>query len=629
LKTVFVLVSLLLCSTMVFASIPKHSSTELFINDVNNGMNNLGDILFLSQSYTPHNHIKNSISSFSVQQYDILKWIGSESIKIKNPSGQENILVNGSEYYFSVVGNYIISSLINSSKNETIVVFVADKNYINLTLSSIPAGFDMTFSKSNFILNNEEIIKVYLDVDEDVKTGSYSLKYNINGVEKTKNIRVLENKNWTMDTRNVSKNILLRSGETSYLGRIVVEHKGNTDVQFSIQKFGNGSNLIGVPQPQTLFRKGVILIDLQSYVPTIQKTGYHIVSLNLTGGDISKILNINITIIDNIKPTIEQINFSTDNVFVMNDISVIANDNIDVTNVTMRYDNQIIHLIKDKNLFTTQVRFTKLSRYVIEFCAIDSSKNQYCKEINKTFVKTQIIDNFTVSHTMPSVKYGQYSRVKLFTITRNIPDGVSFTILDVSVNVIGNITRPIFRLVDRQNSIKQFPEYGSISITETGDIYFEVRADSVMDIDGVVRVEYPDHYQEVSDITFKVSFKSYDVPEDFSVGWVDGRTVVCDVKDTGDLSSSYYNCNIQYPVNIKPNDISIPTTIEERNRFKEEVELIKKDNERIKTKSGWYISILLGILIVLFIFTLYVLYWYPLIRFQTGAKLQTKSGKEL
>lgn len=637
-KAILLMVLMLFSIQFVSASFPDFSTTDLLEDDVINGNNDFGDILFLAKPYIPQNYIKGTMTGFQVQRYDVMKWNSADSVRVKNPANQEMILVNGSDYYFSLAGQYTMTEMLNTSNFVLINATPEENITAQISVVTIPKGFNLTFSKTNFTITTEEVVSANLLVDDDVKTGSYSLKYSINGVEKSKSFTVKENTNWTVQTSNFTFNSSIKAGEGQYLGRLSITNNGNTDIELVVTKSGNGSSLIGIPQPQTIYRKNTVYVDIQAQVPTVQKSGIYDINLSLSAENITNSYKVQITTTDNILPTIEQINFSSDRVYVSNDIVVLATDNNDVKNVTMTYDGITKILVKDKNLFTTQIKFDKLSRYVFEFCATDGDGNRECETVDKIFSKVILINNATPSYIMPSVRYGKYSKVKLFEITERINEGVTMTMMDVhtsgvSVNLsnASQLSQPIYRIIDSKGSIKQFPDVGSITIFEKGPVYLEVRADETMNVDGTIRLDMPEQFQEVSDLTFKVSFKNYDVPQDFEVAWVEGRKVTCKVKDTGDLDSSYFDCNVRYPVSTQPGDISIPTTVGERDKFKNEAELVQEELDNVKLKSGFFVAILSFMFVAVLLTCLYFIYWHPFVRFKVGAKksVKTKDGREL
>jgi len=101
---------------------------------------------------------------------------------------------------------------------------------------------------------------------------------------------------------------------------------------------------------------------------------------------------------------------------------------------------------------------------------------------------------------------------------------------------------------------------------------------------------------------------------DFSLPWIDGKDFNCKVVDTGNLDSSYYDCGIQYPISIKPDDISIPTTVEERQRFKSEANIVRDELEQKTVRNALVISILVVFFILLVIHIVYITKIYPYAR---------------
>ena len=605
---------LILFVPIVDASTPKFSTTLLLEDDVLNGNIDLGDILFLSQPYESDYHYKQTISNITLQQYDIMSWLGNESIKIRNPEGTETILVKNSEYYFPSEGDYKMISMVNSSINATITSTPADQNKINITKWILPPGMDLNFSEDSFVLNDEKTVKVNLTVDDDVKNGDYDIQFKINDVLNTHSINVLKNYNWTMDISNLTTNLSIKNGESRYLGRIIITNNGNMDFEINTTKSGNQSQMLGIPQPQTLYHKNELFLDFQLQVPTIQMPGWYDLKIDISGGGTTKSVYFAIKVVDSLLPTIEQINFSSDRVYVENKIRVVAIDNNDVKEVTLSFDNQTILLKKDGNLFTESYVFEKLSKYEMEICAVDLDENEVCKSINKTFTKLSAIEGYQKVIKFPSKRYGKYSQAFLFNLTQNVPEGIILQLVSMDSDSTNN-NSAIVRIVDEAGSIKPFTEYkNDVKLTEKGKYYIEIRADKEGYFEGILRYDVPEYIKGVQDTTLKVSFKNYDVPKDFTQSWINGRDFVCKVVDTGNLDTTHYKCEIDYPIDLKPGSLSIPTTAEEREKFKQEADDVRKEMERIKTKHAWIITFLIFIPIIILLWGLYMVYVYPITR---------------
>lgn len=617
----------LLLFPLVFASSPEYSVSHLLDDEVVNGVVDLGDLLFIGEQYTSELFVLSDIEALTLQQFDTLRWVGNGSVKIVSPTFQDTILVFGSEYYFSSFGGYTIESMINSSVFDFIVCVGADLNVINVSAGVVPIGFDLSFSDDSFILDEEETIAVTLVVDDDVVPDEYDIIYKINNVSFTKSVEVIENINWSMNIDDLDSVVEIKSGQGMYLGRIDLENVGNTDVEISISKTGNSTHLVGIPQPQTMYRKNSLSIDIQAQVPSVQSSGEYVIDLEVSGGGKSENVSIIINVVDVILPVIESINFSTDKVFMDNAIVVVATDNTDVIGLTMGYDGQVIELDKDGNVFTTNVQFNKLSRYVFDFCALDEDDNEVCQVVNKTFEKQPVISDVVSVVSLPAMKVGKYASFDVFNITTAIGEGVTIKLVSLDLPTTNNATEPIIRFVDESGSVKAFTKYEEeIKLFGTGVITLEVRADFVSDFTGVLRIVMPEQYESVQDITFTASFKDYDVPQDFSTQWVGGRDLSCRVVDTGDLLTSKYICELEFPIDTNPDDISVPTTVSERNGFKNEADVVRAELKKSRASSAWVISILIVIVIVILLWGLFMVFWQPCIRLKTG---KTKNYNEV
>lgn len=613
-----ILLLMLLCSPIaLMASTPDYQLTTLLESEVVNGRTDFGDLLFIRKPFIPDVFISGSTEPLEVQQHDILRWQGTSS-RMSNPLGQESVLVNGSEYYFDVVGAYTIRSMLNQSNLAIITASPEDATTINISEVVLDAGFDLDFNQTSFVLGNEMVVPVALEVDDNIPAGLYSVSWNINEKRMNHSFRVMQHTNWTLNLTEFTKNITVKSGEGSYLGRMIVSNLGNQDVSISVTKQGNGTGMLSIPQKQTLFRKNEVNLDFQVQVPTIMKTGLYPLIITISGGNISRDVGLNITVIDSILPTIDSIAFASDHVFVPNQISVYATDNDEVKNLTVSYNGETFTMEKDGNLFTKAMEATKLSRYVFHFCASDPVGNTVCKEENKTFTQLSIINDSRKVLNMDSMRYGKYSRIKLFNLTKDLDEPISLELVSYDTIPRSNET-VVFRIVDSEGSVKTYSQYSNeVFLSQAEAYYLEVRADAEMSVNGILRLNMPEQYEDIPDMTFRVEFKDYDVPLDFSKTWVDGRDVVCNVVDTGNLDTSYYDCMMQYPIDTRAEDISIPTTVKERNSFQAEVDSVRTLLIDTKQKTGLIIGVLVGIVVIIVLGSAFMLVYYPYMRFQMG-----------
>lgn len=620
---------ILIAVPSVFASTPDFTRTDLIESQVNNGENDIGDLLFVSAPYIPEVHIRSTIEPMNFQQYDVMRWMGENSVTIKNPILVETTIIPSSEYKFNINGIYYINSILNTSDIATIIINRTDDNRVFIDNIVEPDGFELNFSSYDFIIpeSGEKHINLNLTVDDDVEFGNYQIKYDINDIEQIKNIEVLKTINWTINLTDFNQTEKLKSGETKYIGKIIIENIGNTEIEIITTKEGNFSNYIGIPNPRTLFKKNTMQLDFEVNVPTIAKSGFYTVDLVLdgNGGKIQELIPLNFTIVDSIDPVIENITFSLDKAFLDNKVSVFTNDNNEVANVSLEFDGEEIWFKKDKNLFTETISFDKLSRYVMKFCAYDLAENEKCEIINKTFTQIDVVTEYEESIKLPSKKFGEYSKIKLFNISDTIDGDISLRLINIEVSEQDdNKTTPIVRVVNDKNSIKTFSKYDSeIILDKQGEYFLEVRADYETSITGLVRLELPEHYTEVEDITFKVEFKDYNVPDDFTKVFGDTE-MKCKVYDKGDLDESYIDCSRRLPINTRPEDISVPMTVSEKDKIESEVDNKEDELNKSKAKMGWTIAIILFMFLILIFWSLYKVYWSPYICFTLGKSKKNK-----
>lgn len=608
----------------VIASTPNFNFIDNMEDELNIGQNDAGNLVLTATTYTPNIYNLNLYNPINIQQYDIIRWTGNNTATITSPSSTQTVLTFNTTYQLNQVGNYILSSLTNSSLSTTVTASLADFNLVNIQKTSVPNGFAIELSDTNFIIQNEKVVSVDIEVDDDVSPNNYSFVYKINNLTKTHIFEVLEKQDWAIVNETINETIHAKVGDNFYLGNYIIENRGNVDLEIKTSKTGNQTHILSAPQPFTLYKKTNARIDLQIQIPTTFKPGTYDIGLKIFSDKKNQTFPLRIIITDAILPTIDAINFSTDKAYKENLISIIAKDNNEVKNVTLKYDNKVVLFDKDQQLFTKKITFDKLSRYVLEFCATDNDLNKKCVTLNKTFVKSGAIQDYKNTLTLPTKKVGKYSEIQIFNLTENIPEGITVELYDfVPVGKTTNNDSYIVRIIDGDGSVKTLNKYDTDTIiTKKGLIKLEIRSEEVADFSGVLRFTIPQYVEEVSDLNFKVSFKDYDIPEDFTKKWLDNRNIECNVVDTGDLSSSYYDCNLEFPIDTRPEDISVPTTVKEREKFESEASTVQDELDSKKKQFSIFTVIFSVLIIILILAFYYAVYVYPYVRNTIGHKLK-------
>ena len=100
--------------------------------------------------------------------------------------------------------------------------------------------------------------------------------------------------------------------------------------------------------------------------------------------------------------------------------------------------------------------------------------------------------------------------------------------------------------------------------------------------------------------------------------WTNNYDLKCDVFDSGDLDSSYYSCSFRQPIDIRKDDISVPMTVEQKNKI--DASLDEKD-DKIKNQRiiiGIVASLCVALMIFGGFFIYYRIYLYPYVRVKYG-----------
>jgi len=624
------LVFFLLLLPLGLSSTPDFGIETSFDDEVVNGNNTIGSLVLTTRPYIPDTYNFSSFDNFSAQQHDIVVWQGNETIRVTPPFGNDIFLINNSELYIDNVGDYHFVSLQNQSKLGTMQIVSRDFNTIEIERLSTPSGIDLSFSKSSFELVNEEVVSVYVHVDEDVNTGVYDLSYKVNDRVREFEVEVMKNLDWEIAETNITEEINISSGQNLYIGYLILENTGNDDVTISTNKYGDYRHLVIIPQPQKLFKKSTLRLEFSVQVPTTQGPTTAVVPINISGGDKNEVGNLTLYIKDSIKPVIESINFSNERAQTENNISIIATDNNNVSNVTLEYDDKIIVFDKNNQLFTQTIVFDKLSRYLLTFCAFDNDDNKECVLMNKTFTQLDLIVDLENTIKMPSKKVSQYSKIKLFNLTEDVKEGVFLTLDSFEALTTTEFDDSYtIRVVDGDGSIKTFRSFEQeIMVSKKGEVFLEIRSNEVADYTGIISITPPEYASQVSDIKFDVSFKDYDVPNDFVRPWTHDSEVDCKVVDTGDLGNTRYECTFDAPIDIRPDDISIPTTISERQEFENKANVVSEELKTTKKRSAVIITFLAVLLLIIGLLSYYMIYHYPYVRISTGHDLKYKYNKQ-
>jgi len=633
-----IIIMMLVTISIASASTPDFTVTENMGQGDNddelvNGRNEVGELVITTAPFISDIYNQSTFTTRVLQQHDRIIWRGNQSIIMKNPFNAEVVIPPNGQYYFGMTGAHVFTSITNTSQSSTITVIAPDINNIHVRPHNLPSGFNMTFDPNAFVLLDEQVVDVEVIVDDDVAPGTYDLNYTVGNKEFTEEFKVVVNKEWSVDDDEMNYSVVAKSGDNIYLGYFLLENVGNDDVEISVLKEGNASTILGTPQPQTLYKKQTLRVDVQLQIPTTQKVGVYESTITIIGGVNTTEHNFTISVEDSILPSIKSINFSTDKAQVENIVTVIAEDNDDVTNVTMTYSGKTVFMKKDNQVFTHTEIFPETKTYEIEFCAIDASKNRVCESVNETFTKRSVIVGFKPKVELPSKKIGKYSTITLFNLTERIDEGIVIRLIDfvsLSSSNARNDTRTL-RIIDGDGSIERFTlASDTVKVYEKGEIKLEIRSEEANDFTGTLGIETPVFIEEVPDVVFEVSFKDYDVPEDFTKTWLGDRQLVCEVVDTGNLDSSYYECTLDFPIDTSPDEISVPTTVEERETFRGEALAVESEMKDVKRRSATYITLLIVIIILIGFSMWFMITQYPYLRYTTGAKLREKyTGERL
>ena len=479
----------------------------------------------------------------------------------------------------------------------------------------------------DFFVNGQRDFPIFLNVLPELDPDDYEFSVDVNGITHTFPITVEENVDWDVFNKSFSENQTIKSGQTRYLGRVRFNNTGNVDTKIQVSKNGNGSEMLGIPNPQTLFKQSTLSLEFQLMVPTVQKPGTYDFQVTIKDVHDSKSFtgNLSVTVVDAIKPDIESINFSTDKAFMDNDIRVIASDNDGVANVTLSYGNVTKYLEKDENLFSLTHKFSRLSEYSLEFCAYDFNGNEVCRAFNRTFFKKDIVllngEFGQNTLRLPAKKYGKFSDIWLYNITEDVPEGIRVELVTVEPSDRDTSEGDyLVRFKDEEGALRSFEKYDNeLVIKEKGVYSLQMKSDVPDDYEGIIRLHLPDYIEEKGDVTFRVSFKEYDVPDDFTREWlyaeeIENNVLECKVHNEDDLDEAYRLCEFKAPVDLSAQDLAIPITLSEKSELENKTAMKAEELRQSKRKNAILVSGMTAVILALILTMLFYARVYPNLR---------------
>ncbi len=573
-------------STLSLASTPDFTITTNFVTTLNNSNGqNVGSVVIARQAYITNITTITDVVPVSIQNFDTIIWQGNGSILIKNSlDNVVGIIDQGQSYVFSTAGTY--SYFVNGQSNVTSTISVSSETIpsINLTVAGLPIVYHLP--QSVVLDTNSKVFNVTADVSVDISSSNYSLMISASFENITKNVSssmyISSQQTWVVQSISFASSLNAKAGDVTSIGQIVLNSTGNSDVNISSSISGNGSFMVLTQQSQTLFRKSTTSFGLTIQVPLSQADGIYNSTIALSGGGLVQLIPLTIVVKDTTPPTILSIN-TTDQMVQHNMLlKAIITDNLHVKNVTVDfYHGTTIHttlfvvpqqMTADQQYYFYNFTPNSLEPYFFKVCASDDSDNSVCNETSISFTQLNIIQGNSVFE-VPARKYGNIASTTIFNLTEPIPDQITITLVDLTSNIaalnysnssnVSTATSYHLNIIDGDGGIRPLTTIGqTIVISKPGQIKLQVQGDVLSQYQGVLRITVPPYVQNVSDYSFSGKFLDYDIPQPFVIPWL-GKTLNCGVVDTGDLTTSYYNCVVQLPISSDVQNLAIPVTPEQ------------------------------------------------------------------
>ena len=603
-KLIIYLLLILLSISIVFASSPDYTVVVDIPNDLEQGENE-GDFLIRKNNPIAENIILNSCSNISIEQYDNLLWRGTEQTTLEIDG---KLLTTTNSKQFTTFGKYNFDC--SGVQYELNVLKANDYNIIIENNDII--GIDLSYNKNNFKLDSDTLVSLTFDVDNIISAKDYIYNFKIKNndtdkeIIKNVNFEVTENKTFDVISDNINTTIKINTAESQLLGDIQFKNIGNIDYKIDIIVEGNISDYLIHPQPQMTYKNSYTFYNLNVVIPSTTKKGEYVGNVTFTNGEQEYIKNINITIKDNIAPTIESIEIESDILYIENGVSAIIKDNIEIATATISYLNNTYDLKKDNQKYYYETNFTSLLIHDFKICATDIDENEICKEYNMSFTKLNAFNITTPLVKMPTMKSNKFSKKMIIdnsykisnqrVCLRNFNDENNINMSAYDIRLKNSDEDYVF-FTKEGDCIELYPDLNFLEIKLNDyskysfELHFEV--DEFVDVLPLLRVSG--------------SFLEYDISPGFTLEWhglSDGYE--CNPVDTGEFETSYVKCCGQYDIDINSDDISIPTTVKERRVFDETILKQQEDFDKDKTILGSFIILFVIIIFILVLYCYYV-----------------------
>ncbi len=496
-----------------------------------------------------------NFSNQNIQQFDYVL-IGTESITIDgvvySQGSTKSYDSAGVHTYCKVSDPTICGSFSITSLNDPI---------IEVEISSRELNF--TWDKKTITLNEEKTLNLSVNVDADLSPGTYEYTITIDDkeIEKLLIIENIYNWNYTQTTYKGS----IETGTHGTILTLELLNRGNEFAVVDIEVLDDES-IIYADKDMLLYPGISKTLEVLYDVNIGRVIGKYDFSIRLSHLDTTEIIHYNYTIKDSVAPIITELNVSDIIVHEPTMFSFEATDNNNVTRALLKYKKQgtvnptevILTPFENNYYIDRETTFDKLENYTVQACVFDSSNNSMCSdEISYKVLKSDNVDIVGNTVHIKKSKYGEYKIVPLFNLSKEMRviiklDQLSYT------NVSEEWT---IKIIDGDGNSEYFIENigDEVTIKEPGEIKIGFRGEKEKEFGGTLTL-LPEWYNvDIGDITFSGQVIDYVIPEPFERDWY-GNDLSCSVEDTGDIDTSYYDCNIRMSILQDIENTAIPIT---------------------------------------------------------------------
>ena len=559
-------------------------------------------------------------NTYNMTRYDSIKLHdNSSSISI-----QDDTLTPGESKEMLLVGEYSFHELANPNNTGIIIVNDIDKKTYQFSIDDSPSMFDVELDNYTITTDEEEIIKINISIDMNVQPGSYDIVISVDddSVEKTIEHTINVGYYINCSIKNNTFMTQLNLGQSGEFGDIIINNNGNAAITLSIDVSGNITDFISSQLGFIAFNGFDNRLPIAYNVPTTYKVGNYSGQIKLfydnyvDNKTIIEIFNVTVLVQDTLFPSITSLNFSDAIISEPINMTFTAIDNsqINYGQVEWKYEdftNGVIDIINStlNGIYYNEKIFAQVGKYSYELCVFDDSFNSNCSNGIIRVNKKDCVE-YKESLDYKRQKFDRYSDTELLELIGNLNLTIGLKMLNYPENASYSI-----RITDPDDIERYLDSIGAtVNVTKIGIYKIGFRGTNISEYRGIISLSTKEKHIDFKEISFTGEVINYTIPTVIQRDDWYGNKLECIPVDSGIVETSYIDCKIRFPIWQDILQLAIPTTLEDKEIERLKYEQDRKDIEGELQDKKTHLKCIWLLFIILLLFTLYMIFVYPIWR---------------